>query len=335
MGGKSVPGKTLLLKAALDRKGVPIGPDAVSPKYNTPKCEFILQLVWVEDDDSFSTNSSSGVWVGAHPSLGERLAEAMLKGGHLNEVFAEGPVISYEREVTGIAGDNSRADFVLSHGKKEGGTDCRSVLEVKTVVDTDIAAAHVPREEEEASPNEESSPKKRKSPTKASAAKKASIGPFVSHELPYVRHALFPWGGGAQKGPDGEKVVSARAVKHINELAALKRGERLANAKDASDTEGRKDREDQSNDEAGDFKQDELLGAHVLFVVNRADALAFRPNHEACPSFANHLKAAQSDGVGVYAHRVTWGQGCDEGKAFYSGEVPVSWNLIPIPERTA
>lgn len=326
MGGKCVPGKTLLLKAALDRKGVPIGPDAVSPKYNTPKCEFILQLVWVEDDDESSANSSGGVWVGAHPSLGERLAEAMVKGGHLNAAFAEGPVVSYEREVTGIAGDNSRADFVLTHGLEEGAVHGRSVLEVKTVVDTDIAAAQVPQEDEASSTPDESSPKKRKSPTKASAAKKASVGPFVSHELPYVRHALFPWGGGSQKGPDGEKVVSARAIKHINELAALKRGERWASAKNNADAA-----DDRTDDKklSGDVNRDEKLGAHVLFVVNRADALAFRPNHEACPSFAKHLKAAQDDGVSVLAHRVTWGEGSDEGKAFYSGEVPVNLSLIP------
>ena len=33
--------------------------------------------------------------------------------------------------------------------------------------------------------------------------------------------ALFPWGSKNQKGPDGEKVVSARAIKHVDALAAI------------------------------------------------------------------------------------------------------------------
>lgn len=39
MGGKCVPGAELLLKVAKDKKGKPVGPEAVSPKYGTPKCE--------------------------------------------------------------------------------------------------------------------------------------------------------------------------------------------------------------------------------------------------------------------------------------------------------
>lgn len=300
LGGKCVPGKILLLKAAVDRKGAPVGADAVSPKYNTPKCEFIAQLVWVDD---VSSPSPSGVWVGAHPGLGERLAEAMVKGGHLDGIFAEGPVVSYEREVKGITGDNSRADFVLMHGLNGEGT-CRSVLEVKTVVDTDVAAAQVII----CAPEEPISKKKK-------TAAKANERVFVSHDVPYVRHALFPWGRGTQTGPDGERVVSARAIKHLDELAALARGDRRVRA--------------DPGDGAGKFEDSggERLGASILFVVTRADAMVFRPNHEACPSFARHLMGARDAGVGVFAHRVTWGEGSDEGKAFYSGDVPVKFTI--------
>jgi hypothetical protein len=36
---------------------------------------------------------------------------------------------------------------------------------------------------------------------------------------------------------------------------------------------------------------------------------------------------ARDAGVGVFAHRVTWGEGSDEGKAFYSGYVPVKFTI--------
>ena len=41
---------------------------------------------------------------------------------------------------------------------------------------------------------------------------------------------------------------------------------------------------------------DELRAA-VMFVVIREDAVSFRPNHEACPSFARYLKEASDAGV--------------------------------------
>jgi hypothetical protein len=103
--------------------------------------------------------------------------------------------------------------------------------------------------------------------------------------------------------------VSARAIKHVDELTTLARGERL-------DASGAK------------------LGASVLFVVTRGDAEAFRPNQEACPSFARHLLAAREAGVHVMAHRVTWGEGVDEGKAFYSGEIPVRFIAPEVVETS-
>ena len=51
------------VKPALDTKGNLVGPDAVNPKYGTPKCEFHCQLAKLP----------GGGWVGAHPSLGSAL----------------------------------------------------------------------------------------------------------------------------------------------------------------------------------------------------------------------------------------------------------------------
>ena len=81
----------------------------------------------------------------------------------------------------------------------------------------------------------------------------------------------------------------------------------------------------------------ERLKAAILFVVIRADAVSFRPNVEACPSFAKHLRAAHGHGVKVMAYRIAWGNAeCNEkgndpemgnglrlGRAFFDGAIKV------------
>merc|ERR1712224_510342 len=99
--------------------------------------------------------------------------------------------------------------------------------------------------------------------TKAKKAKKAKRQPrFFGKTTPYERAAIFPWGQSNQRGPNGEKVVSARAIKHVRELTAIATGER--------------------SDEGGQLR------AAVLFVVVRSDVRSFRPNVDACPSFARY-----------------------------------------------
>jgi hypothetical protein len=117
---------------------------------------------------------------------------------------------------------------------------------------------------------------------------------FLGRTSPYARAAIFPWGTKRQIGPDGEKVVSARAIKHVDELAALARGE-------LKDDDGTR------------------LGAAILFAVVRGDCLSFRPNDEACPSFARHLRAARDAGVRIVARRISWN---DDGCAFDEGAIP-------------
>eukprot|EP00977_Amphora_coffeiformis_P029306 scaffold39887_cov229-Amphora_coffeaeformis.AAC.8 len=100
MGGKCRPGVRLLVKPSRDRKGEKIHADATG-KYGTPKCQYSCQVLWVDestdgqqvllpnekskddgkDDPTDTVVSASSrtlyppVWVGAHPSLGERIAE--------------------------------------------------------------------------------------------------------------------------------------------------------------------------------------------------------------------------------------------------------------------
>lgn len=97
-------------------------------------------------------------------------------------------------------------------------------------------------------------------------------------------------------GPQGEKVVSSRAIKHIDELAAIARGDRKGSSR---------------------------FSSLLLFMIVRSDVVSMRINEESCPSFAKHAKAAQAAGVRIVAHKVRWGTGKDLGRAFWGGQVPV------------
>jgi len=262
MGGKCFPGAKCLLKLATDKKGQPIGADAVG-KFGTPKCEYIMQLLRVDEAEN---EHLGGCWIGAHPSLGERIASELLRSGQL-AVDLGGTPAAIEREVTGVAGTDMRCDFLLSFAPSAP----RTVVEIKTVVDTDYHPATAPE-------------------------RKGCV--FVGQAEGYQRCAIFPWGKSNQRGPEGEKVVSERAIKHVRELTALATGQRQG--------------------EGG-----ERFNAAVLFIAVRGDALRFRANAEACPSFARYLRAAKEAGVAVLAHRVRWGEGSDLGRAFYDGPLPV------------
>ena len=91
--------------------------------------------------------------------------------------------------------------------------------------------------------------------------------------------------------------MSARAIKHVRELTAIAKGEKKEPSVDMS--------------------------AAILFICIREDAEAFRCNNEACPSFAKYVREARDAGVAVFAEKVRWGRGADQGKAFWEGAVPV------------
>ena len=260
LGGKCVAGAECLLRTQIDKAtGLPLGPDATG-KYGTPKCEYIMQLVRCVEPE----NGPGGCWVGAHPSLGEKAAIALFADSQgLVEEVGGGPIEKIEKEVTGVAGTDMRCDFLLTHadGKK-------TVVEVKTVVDTDYDPSL--------------------SPDKM----------FLGRSVPYERAAIFPWGRSAQEGPDGEKVVSARAIKHVRELTAIAKGEKTLDG-------------------------GERLSACVLFIVVRRDATVFRPNREACPSFARYLTEAAAAGVKVVARRVVWDEEGELGTAIDDGSMRV------------
>lgn len=262
MGGKMIPGIDVLMKMAVDKKGNPVGPDAMG-KFGTPKCEYILRLIRCQEPENAHLG---GVWVGAHPSLGESLADQLIRGGTLTEELGGGAIARVQREVTGVGGTDMRTDFLLTH---EDGS--QTVVEVKTVVDTDY------------------------DPASATEGGPVFLGRTDPTTGKYARAAIFPWGGSNQKGPDGEKVVSARAIKHVRELTALAKGDKKT--------------EDGAR-----------VAAAVLFVVVRSDATRFRPNEEACPSFARYMREAHAAGVKVLSHQFEW---TGDGDAMHLGPLPV------------
>jgi DNA-binding sugar fermentation-stimulating protein len=206
MGGKCRPGVQLLMRRARDGKGRRVGPDAKSPKFGTPKCEFILQLLYV-DESAFGCDTIKGsnskalsmyppVWVGAHPSLGERIAKVWIERNLLPQLAAaSSPVSQVQSQVSVPEAPNRRFDFMITH--KDG---TRRIVEVKTVVDCDYSAA---------------------APPPADLIKCR----YVSSADDYERTAIFPWGTRKQKGgTDGKTpVVSSRAIHHVSELSRLVR----------------------------------------------------------------------------------------------------------------
>ena len=255
------------VKPALDTKGNLVGPDAVNPKYGTPKCEFHCQLAKLP----------GGGWVGAHPSLGERAAVALLQRSPvLGDVWTGArEKAEIRREVTGPRGQDMRADFVVSGGSAK---DC--VLEVKTVVDASVDAG--------VAAEDESGPTAALFPW-GSASGVPSIIQLASVGRRFITR--FPRSSKNQKGPEGERVVSARAIKHVDALAAI--------------------------------AEEGVASAAVLFVVARGDCSSFRPHAARCPSFAAHLKDAKKAGVTLVARRIRWDVRDGVAHAFDDGAIPV------------
>lgn len=104
----------------------------------------------------------------------------------------------------------------------------------------------------------------------------------------YQRSGLFPWGIKTQSY-EGKKVISERAIKHIQNLINF----------------------------ASSQKKIKPL---ILFVVNRGDCSQLRISSDLCSVFAEKLKEATKAGVIVACFRVSW---TGTGQAFFDGVIPV------------
>jgi len=234
-------------------------------KFGTPKCEYICRLLWCKEEEN------EGCWLSAHPALGEQLAKALLERGALDERLGTSAVVRdsiqtqkmIKRAVTESVSNSYRPDFAVTH--EDGSV---TILEVKQVVDSDYSREFV-----------------------EARARAQAPHPAYSINMPttsYVRAGIFPWGKRGQKGPDGEKVVSARAIEHIRELTSMARTSLSPRPA-------------------------------ILLMCGRGDVKGFRANGAACPSFVKYLEQAQRAGVRVLCHSIRWGEGEDEGKAFDAG----------------
>ena len=241
------------------------------------------------------------VLVGAHPQLGEKLAEEVLRRGLLSEEIGFdaatetlpsspkkkakksaakspqkkkdddddnddklAPGTYLKKQVT--YGD-SRVDFELTKMEEDEASSVKALIEVKNIVCSDYFTAHAP---EKMNPNH-----------------CVIISP-EEVEAQYKRTAIFPWGRLGQEF-EGRKVVSARAIKHMRNLADM-------------------------------GKKDSTIQPVIMFVVNRSDCESVRACHEQCPVFAEELTKAKKKGVKIVAFRVKWSK---NGKAFFDGVVPV------------
>ena len=347
-GGKCRPGVRLLC-----RRQPGVGPDTVG-KFGTPKCELVCQLLRCEEPEN-----GAGVWVSAHPAIGEKLTQALMRRGAFDdrlfmrvgkspakknpdaatkgeknpstsdtrssrtyalssEDALSSPVssqVSRKREASASASGSFRPDFSVEH--PDGSA---TVVECKQVVDTDydpdtalVAAELQPGH-----------------PVYAIRARGGRMeDENNTKKTPYVRAGIFPWGARGQKGPDGEPVVSRRAIDHLRELSVIARGEVTHVVEDTTtNSEGTKNPTTKTR-------------AAVVLMAGRHDVFSIRANGAACPSFAKHLESATKSGVLFVGHKVRWGEGADLGKAFDAGPVPIEAPtregdevLVPRPRET-
>lgn len=253
------------------------------------KTSHSIELLLAPAPNCATVDDDSGILVGAHPQLGEKLAEIVLQKGLLQDVIGYGAARLDTRKRTsspkkkkkqeeddepqdqGVVlrrqctyGD-SRVDFELTDYSQEDKTKARSLVEVKNVVCSDFAASLAP---EKTGPNH---------------------CVITSESEEYSRTAIFPWGRIGQTF-EGKKVESERAIKHLRNLGNL-------------------------------TTTDENINAIVLFVINRSDCEHMRACHEQCPTFAAELKKTAEKGCVVTSFRVRWTR---EGKAYFDGIIPVT-----------
>lgn len=241
------------------------------------------------------------VLVGAHPQLGEKVAEEVLRRGLLSgeigfeaatetlpsspkkkkkataksspkkgkaddgdDVEKLAPGTYLKKQVT--YGD-SRVDFELTVVEEGVPSTTKALIEVKNIVCSDYFCANAPEKKND---------------------NHCVIIAEEETEAKYKRTAIFPWGRLGQEF-EGRKVVSARAIKHMRNLADM--GKKFATVQPI-----------------------------IMFVVNRSDCESVRACHEQCPVFAEELTKAKKNGVKIVAFRVKWSK---DGKAYFDGVLPV------------
>jgi len=194
--------------------------------------------------------------VGAHPTLAERFTRACLENFWIPELGRNYKFASQKTY------KKSRVDFVLEHDDST-----ITLLEVKNVVCADYLESERKHDETRL------------------------LSCLCDEKDEKLRSALFPHG----KRKPKSKVVSERAIKHVQELTQIHKSM---------------------------SKDERKLRSAILFLVNRSDCERFRPCHESDPLFSKVLQEAHEAGVLLLAHDVQW----QAGKAFLGKSLPIEFH---------
>jgi len=318
VGGMCVPGSEVYLSK---RNGEGKTSHSIELVHGAPS-SFVL----VNPTSSLvDTTSGNGVLVGAHPRLGELIAEEVLQQGLLKTAlilkngFVIGPVNDYD-DAKKLSGSPRKPRAT----KKKHGTN-NNDLDIQT----SIAGAQSTSHETKVSLRRQvtfgdsrvdfqmtlTNPvdntchcvlfevknvvcadyEAGTEPEKNGPGHCVVVAPATSANTDsngenngYQRAALFPWGKTRGQKFEGKTVVSERACKHLRNLQS---------------------------------QLNEDVTPVVLFIVNRSDCKSVRACREKCPVFAEVLEEVVRSGVKTLAVRVRW---TEEGECFFDGVVPVN-----------
>ena len=287
VGGLCAPGGTVLM-----RERAPGG-----------KTSHSIDIVLSDAPDG----KEGSVLVGAHPRLGEDLAEEVLRRGLLVECLGMGAITGDMPKGKGKKSPKGkkRRKGAATNAEEDRDEEEEEALDPGIYLKKQVTYGDSRVDFELTTVNGKKGEKEGPRSRALIEVKNVVCADYFSGHAPekrgdnhcvivsperdaskYERAALFPWGRVAQEF-EGQKVVSTRAIKHIRNLV--------------------------------DMRSEEVRPI-VLFVVNRSDCERVRACGEACPVFAKELAKASKKGVLVVAFRVRWSK-C--GKAYFDGVLPV------------
>eukprot|EP00730_Choanoeca_flexa_P014842 TRINITY_DN6635_c0_g1_i3.p1 TRINITY_DN6635_c0_g1~~TRINITY_DN6635_c0_g1_i3.p1 ORF type:complete len:417 (+),score=82.46 TRINITY_DN6635_c0_g1_i3:141-1253(+) len=217
-------------------------------KDGNTKTDYSTELVYVDEIESAT---SQPVLVAHNPLLANRIIKKAITSHTIEELHH---LKHYEVKAEAKITDSFRVDFAYRDAETQ---ELKALVEVKSVCLADYHPETKP-------------------------ARKEAV--FINNEQPYKRHALFPYGKTGQKFGD-EKVVSARAIKHVQHLIEHK----------------------------GDAE------AYLVFLVTRGDCKAMRACQESCPVFARELRKSIDAGLKVLAYSVSFNE---DGTVDWCGRLP-------------
>ena len=321
---------------ALDVGGLCSPGSIVSLSIRPPggKTSHSIELVSSINETSETQNDIDdvSVFIGAHPRLGEVLAERILSLGLLEDKIGYGPALEIKNKKSSKQKIKFKEDIdnnVMINGNEINQTYLRKQCQYgDSRVDFELTRYTSKYETNKTiqTPNDSLNTNSLEVMDKSMAlieVKNVVCADYSENNAPekrgpnhcviiaqsekdnmndvYQRSAIFPWGRKNQSF-EGKKVVSERAIKHIRNLVQI------------ANTNEKKSKGIHTNESKKSIKP------IILFVVNRSDCEFMRACHEIDPTFAKELKKASDSGVQIVAVRIKWNE---NGQAFYDGVLDV------------